>query len=64
MKKLYRSDENKVFAGIIGGFGDYFDMDPIMLRALWIIVTAITGFLPAIIAYLILIFIIPKKGRK
>jgi len=34
MKKLYKSDTNKVFAGVIGGIEEYFDIDPVILRVL------------------------------
>ena len=60
MKKLYRSERNKIFAGIVGGLGEYFDLDPVLLRVALVLLMAITGFLPLIIAYIILIFIIPK----
>jgi len=61
MKKLYRSNTNKVFAGIIGGIGEYFDVDPVLLRILWLLILAATGLIPGLIVYLIAIFIVPKK---
>lgn len=32
MKHLYKSDTNKVLAGVLGGLGEYFDIDPVVLR--------------------------------
>ncbi len=32
MKRFYRSRENKIWAGIIGGVGEYFNIDPSFLR--------------------------------
>lgn len=61
MKKLYRSETNKVFAGIIGGIGEYFDVDPVLLRVLWLLILASTGIIPGLIVYLIAIFVVPKK---
>jgi len=61
MKKLYRSDTNKIFAGIIGGLGEYFNVDPTVLRLLWVILLLVTGVLPCLVAYLIALFIVPKK---
>ena len=61
MKKLYRSEKNKVFAGTIGGIGEYFEVDPVILRVLWLVIVVFTGFFPGLIAYIIAIFIIPKK---
>ena len=64
MKKLYRSNTNKVFAGIIGGIGEYFDVDPVLLRILWLLILAATGLIPGLIVYLIAIFIVPKKPAR
>ena len=61
IKRIYRSRKNKVFAGIFGGLGEYFNIDPVLLRLLWIFLTSLTGFIPGIIAYLIAIAIVPKK---
>ena len=64
MKKLYKSKKNKVFAGIIGGIGEYLDVDPVALRIVWILLVVFTGLIPGIIAYLIAIFIVPNKPEK
>lgn len=32
MKKLYKSSENKIFFGVIGGIGECFNLDPVILR--------------------------------
>lgn len=61
MKKLYKSEENKVFAGVLGGVGEYFDIDPTILRLGYILITIMTGFFPAIIGYIIAVLVVPKK---
>jgi len=61
MKKLYRSDTNKVIAGVIGGLGEYWDTDPTILRLAYLIITISTGVLPAIVAYIIACLIVPNK---
>lgn len=61
-KRLYRSEKNSVFAGICGGLGDYFDIDPVLLRVLWLLVVVFTGFVPGLIVYVIAIYIIPKEN--
>lgn len=61
MKKLYRSKENKVWKGILGGLGEYFNVDPVLLRVVFIFFVLITGFFPGVLAYIIAIFIIPTK---
>ncbi|MBC7836802.1 PspC domain-containing protein [Acetobacteraceae bacterium] len=59
-KRLYRSEKNKVFAGICGGLGEYFEIDPVPLRLAWLLVVIFTGFVPGVIAYIFAIFIIPR----
>ena len=61
MKRLYRSEHNRVFAGIFGGLGEYFDVDPVLLRVVWIFLFVMTGILPGAIAYVIAMFVMPKK---
>ncbi|MFZ2149807.1 MAG: PspC domain-containing protein [Minisyncoccia bacterium] len=61
MKRLYKSDTNKVFAGVIGGVGEYFDMDPTLLRLAYLLIAILTAFVPALIGYLIAVIIVPKK---
>ena len=60
MKKLYKSDTNKVFAGVIGGIGEYFDIDPTILRLSYILIAIFTGVIPAIIGYIIACLVVPK----
>lgn len=61
MKRLYKSDKNKVLAGVIGGLGEYFDMDPVILRVLWLLIVVFTGFFPGLIVYILAAIIVPKK---
>lgn len=60
-KQLFRSDKNRVFAGICGGLGDYFNIDPVLLRLIWLLVVIFTGFIPGLLAYIIAIYVIPKE---
>lgn len=56
-KKLYRSNTNKMLSGVCGGIGEYFDLDPTIVRLVW----AIIGFTgPGILAYIVAACIIPK----
>jgi len=64
MKRLYKSKENKVLAGVIGGIAEYFNVDPVILRIVWILLVVFTAFAPGIIAYLIAIFIVPQKPEQ
>ena len=60
MKKLYRSKTNKIIAGIIGGLGEYFNVDPTIFRLVFIVFMFATGVLPAVLAYLVCMLIVPK----
>lgn len=61
MKHLYKSSDNKIFAGILGGLGEYYNVDPVLLRTGFVFVTIITGIVPCALAYFICSYIIPKK---
>ena len=62
IKKLYRSKKNRVFAGICGGLGEYFEIDPVIFRILCVALLLIGG--TVFILYIVLIFVIPLKGKK
>lgn len=60
-KKLYRSRENAMLAGVCGGIGEYFDIDPTIVRLAWVIL----GFCGSvgIWAYIIAAVIIPQRPQ-
>jgi phage shock protein C len=58
-KKLFRSKKNKVIAGVCGGIGEYFNVDPVLIRLLWVVFTLMYG--AGILAYIIAWIIIPKE---
>lgn len=62
MKKLYRSEKNKVWLGVLGGLGEYFNIDPVILRVAFILIFVFTGFIPGLIAYLLMAIVIPTKA--
>lgn len=55
-RRLYKSRRNKVIDGICGGVAEYFDMDPTIVRLLWVLVTFMggSGFILYIIAMIIM----------
>ncbi|MCX5785489.1 MAG: PspC domain-containing protein [Elusimicrobia bacterium] len=61
MKRLYRSSENKVFAGVLGGLGEYFNVDPVLLRLCYVFLVIFTAIIPGLIAYVVSIFVVPEK---
>lgn len=60
MKKLYRSRENRMIAGVAGGLGEYLGVDPTIIRLL-IMVSLLLGILPTVLAYLAGWVIIPEE---
>jgi len=64
MRKLYKSQDNKVLSGVIGGLGEYFNVDPVLLRVLWLLIVIFTGFFPGLIAYIFAALVVPKKRAK
>ena len=53
-KKLTKSSSNRVIAGVLGGFGEYLNVKPNTLRIIYLIITALTSFIPGILIYLML----------
>lgn len=58
-QRLYRSRTNKVFAGVCGGLGEYFDVDPVIIRVLFILMILFGG--SGILLYIAAVIIVPKK---
>ena len=59
VKKLYRSKKNRVIAGVCGGIAEYFNIDPTLVRLLWIFFVIIWG--SGILAYIIAWIVIPEE---
>jgi phage shock protein PspC (stress-responsive transcriptional regulator) len=60
MKRLYRSNKDRVIAGVCGGIAEYYNKDPTLIRLLWAVITIFTGFFPGVFAYLIAWVIVPE----
>ena len=60
MKKLYRSNANRVLAGVCGGVGEYFGIDPLLLRLGFAALFVLGG--SGLLAYILAAVIIPKEG--
>lgn len=60
-KKLYRDMDNRMISGVCSGLAEYLDLDVSIVRVLWIIMTIMTGIVGGVIAYLLMVFIVPMK---
>ena len=57
-KRFVRSTNDRKIAGVCAGVADYFDMDPTIVRVVWLLATLIPG--PNILAYIILWIAVPE----
>ena len=62
MKKLYRSP-NRVIAGVCGGIADYFDVDPTLIRVIYMILSLFSAAFPGFLLYIILMIMIPNYDK-
>lgn len=52
-RRLYRSTANKSIAGVLGGFAEYLDIDPTLLRVVYVLVTFFSGIIFGVLAYVV-----------
>ncbi len=60
-KRLYRSRTNKMIAGVCAGVGEYANIDPTVVRLLFVLITIFSTVLPGLLAYLLMVIIIPEE---
>jgi phage shock protein PspC (stress-responsive transcriptional regulator) len=58
-KQLYKSSSNRMVAGVAGGIGEYFDIDPTLVRIAFILFGLAGG--PGLLLYGVLWVIIPER---
>lgn len=58
-KKLRRSRQQNMIAGVVGGLAEYFDLDVTVLRIIYVLVSLFSAAFPGIVLYLILWVIMP-----
>lgn len=59
-KRLYRSNENKMICGVCGGVAEYLNIDPTVVRLLWIALGFAVGF--GLFLYIVAAIIMPIKS--
>ncbi len=62
IKRLQLSQTNRKITGLCGGLGEYFKVDPTIIRVIWLVATILTGLLPGVLIYLVASVITPRKG--
>jgi len=59
-KRLYKTGNNKMIGGVCNGLAEYFDVDPTIIRLIWVIFIFCGG--GGLLAYLIAWIILPDKN--
>jgi phage shock protein PspC (stress-responsive transcriptional regulator) len=62
-RRLRRSRSDRKAAGVLGGIAEYWNIDPSLVRILYVVLTILTGFVPLVFMYLVMAFIIPDEPR-
>ncbi|AOA59341.1 PspC domain-containing protein [Acinetobacter larvae] len=58
---LYRSQRQKIIAGVMGGIAERFNWNANLLRLVFVAVSILSAGFPGILIYLILWFIMPQR---
>jgi phage shock protein C len=60
-KRLYRSNHDVMIAGVAGGLAEYFNLDPTIVRLLFVLLAFVSVGVPMALIYLILWIIMPRN---
>jgi phage shock protein C len=61
-KRLYRSSKDRVLWGVCGGLGKYFNIDPVIIRVIFVITIFFGGL--GIVAYIVMAIVVPNEDSK
>ncbi len=59
-RPLHRSRKNRMIAGVLGGLAEYFDLDPTLVRAGYVVASIVSAAFPGILVYIVLWMVIPE----
>ena len=60
-RRLYRSESDRMIAGVLGGLAVYLRIEPSLTRIGYVVMTVLTGFVPGVFLYLVMALIIPRE---
>lgn len=60
-KRLYRSRDDKMVAGVCAGIAEYLDIDPVFVRLIWAALILFEGF--GLLLYILFAIIVPKNPK-
>jgi phage shock protein C len=58
-QKLYRSRDERMIGGVCGGLGEFFGIDPTLIRLLFVLLTIFGG--TGVLVYLVMLLIVPEE---
>ena len=61
MKKLFKSTTDVWLGGVCGGIAESLNIDPSIVRIVWVVATVASGFVLGVVAYLAAWMILPRK---
>jgi len=61
MKKLHRSQSNKVIAGVLGGLAETYELDPKLVRLITLLLCLLTAIMPFVVVYIVTWIIVPEE---
>jgi phage shock protein C len=59
-KRLYRSKNNRMISGVCGGLGEFFSIDPTVVRLIFVLGT-VFGLGSLLVAYIVLMIVVPEE---
>jgi len=62
MKRVYRSGKDRILGGVCGGLGEYFNIDPTIIRLIWIL-CVLASFGIFVLIYIIAWIIVPRNPK-
>lgn len=60
-KRLYKIEKGKKIFGVCGGIAEYFNIDPTVVRLIWVLLVFCAG--TGVLAYLVAALIMPSKDE-
>lgn len=61
MKRLYRTQSDRMISGVCGGVAAYFGLDPSLVRISLVVIAFMTAIFPTVVCYFIATLIIPNE---
>ncbi len=62
-RRLTRSSQHRMIAGVCGGIAEYFQLDPTVVRVAYVLISIVSVAFPGILAYIILMFVMPPPDQ-